>query len=353
MTQQNENRRIDKEQWDQQLIKLAYFEDISGMVAGVGTADQGLLYSKALGKKNMANGEEMQLDDIFHMASVTKLFVGTSVFQLWERGLCDLEEPVITYLPWLRIADPRLAQITVRQLLSHTSGMPDVRDYGWDRPETDDLALRRYLESEEVTQARLLWGPGEGRFAYSNMGYEILGALIAELSGVSFETYVEQEILNPLGMEDTTLLTFRRDLSQICAPHVKNQDKQIVLAPHYPYNRAHGPSSTLTTNLADMKKWAIAHLNFAILKESTYEIAWQEQATVPNNGEKIGLSWFRREQEGYVLYGHEGTDDGFRASFWICPELGYFSHVSANLSGAPVKKITRQLFLWYLASGSK
>ena len=65
---------------------------------------------------------------------------------------------------------------------------------------------------------------------------------------------------------------------------------------------------------------------------------------VPNNGEYIGLGWFIREQCGYRLYGHEGTDDGFRASFWICPDLDAQICVMSNLSEAPVKRINRQIF---------
>jgi CubicO group peptidase (beta-lactamase class C family) len=118
----------------------------------------------------------------------------------------------------------------------------------------------------------------------------------------------------------------------------------MVRAAHFPYNRAHGPSSTLTSNLYDLEKWALAHLDHRLLKRGTREMAWEKQALVPNNGEYICLSWFRREQNGFVLYGHEGTDDGFRASFWICPERRISITVCSNLSGAPVKKINKQVF---------
>lgn len=312
----------------------------------------GLGYIRVIGYKDLAAKEPLLPENIFHMASVTKLFVGTSILQLWERGMIDLHGFLKDYLPWFRMADERYKSITIRQLLSHTSGMPDVADYHWDKPETDKGALERYVRSNEVAEAYLLWAPEEGRFSYSNMGYEILGLVIATISGLSFEDYVKENIFEPLNMKDSTLLTFQRgiyenDISKyvnICTPHEKNSEKEIVRSRHFPYNRAHGPSSTLTSNIYDLEKWALANLNRELLEEQTYDMAWEEQASVPNNGEHICLSWFKREQNGFTLYGHEGTDDGFRASFWICPELELFIIVCSNISNAPVKKIGKQIF---------
>jgi hypothetical protein len=71
---------------------------------------------------------------------------------------------------------------------------------------------------------------------------------------------------------------------------------------------------------------------------------WKTHTIVQNNGEGMGLGWFIREQNGFTLYGHEGMDDGFRASFWICPELKTQIIVLANIGKAPVKKISRKLF---------
>ena len=65
---------------------------------------------------------------------------------------------------------------------------------------------------------------------------------------------------------------------------------------------------------------------------------------MPNNGEKICLSWFAREQNGAVLYGHEGSDDGFRSSLWLCPDLDAYVILCANISDAPLKKISKQIF---------
>ena len=81
-----------------------------------------------------------------------------------------------------------------------------------------------------------------------------------------------------------------------------------------------------------------------LLATDTYRKICREYATVPNNGEKMGLGWFMRRQGGCRLFGHEGTDDGFRASLWICPEKDLVICVLSNLSGAPVKKMNKKIF---------
>ena len=345
---------------DKFLEETLFYQDLPGLAVGITAGEKspshlkGLNYKGTAGFKDFLTREPLKPEHIFHMASVTKLFVGTAVMQLVSAEKLSLGTKAVDVLPWLTMQDERLNDIALIHLLTHTAGLGDVEDYGWDRPETDGGALRRYLESEEVTRSRLLWAPGSGKFQYSNMGYEMLGSIIAEASGMSFEEYVAAHIFKPLGMLDSTLLTHERtggslqleDLSKagLAMPHTKDKNNHITLEEHYPYNRAHGPSSTLTTNLFDMEKWARANLNKALLTKETHEEMWKPYAEVPGNGEEIGISWFIRRQNGYTLYGHEGNDDGFRASFWICPELDLHIVVASNLSKAPVKKINKSVF---------
>lgn len=345
---------------DNFLKETLFYQDLPGLAVGISIGEssispyKGLNYKNAVGYKDYITKEKLKSGHIFHMASVTKLFVGTAIMQLIETDKINLETKAIEVLPWLDIEDPRHVDIRVKHLLSHTAGLGDVLDYGWDKPEIDAGALRRYLESEEVTKTRMLWAPGTGRFQYSNIGYEMLGTIISEVSGMSFEEYVMKNIFLPLGMNNSELLTFERgngsleleDLSEagMAMPHIKDQEKHIIRGPFYPYNRAHGPSSTLTTNIGDIEIWAKTHLNKAFLTAESYEKIWHREVEVPNNGEYIGLSWFIREQNGCTLYGHEGNDDGFRASFWICPALDLHIVVAANISKAPVKKISKSVF---------
>jgi CubicO group peptidase (beta-lactamase class C family) len=350
--------------------------DLPGLAAGVHVgADSPLSCAgtdceAVAGFSDLREGTALRAEHIFHMASVSKLFVATGALLLAERGLLELAAPVCDYLPWFRMRDARCGEISALHLLTHTAGLPDVTDYRWDAPETDSGALERFLRSDELREARLLWSPREARFCYSNIGYELLGALLAARAGRGFEALMEESVLRPLGMDDTTFLTYTRTpagrgmdaerasraeiaralsidaLSEagVCAPHGKDAEKRIAREPHFPYNRAHGPSSTLSSNLRDMRLFGAAQLRGALPGPVSREEARTAYAPVPNGGERIGLAWFIREQNGYRLYGHEGTDDGFRASFWICPALALQITVVSNMSGAPVKKISKQIF---------
>ncbi|MGI6721432.1 MAG: serine hydrolase domain-containing protein [Anaerovoracaceae bacterium] len=331
-----------KEKLDKYLSDALYYFDLPGLSVSLRAGD--FSWQGAAGYRDIETGEPLKTGEVFHMASVSKLFTATAVLQLVEKGEISLDSRLLEVLPWISVADDRVELIEIRHLLTHTSGLADVEDYHWERPQTGEDALGNWCRSSEVSDSRMLWSPLEGRFRYSNMAYEILGCLVAEVSGLSFEEYIRRNIFVPLGMENSTFLTFERNLEDMPRPHAKDEQKHIVKLAVYPYNREHGPSSTLTSCGSDMAVWARANLRREILRPETYDIIWKEYAEVPNNREKMGLGWFMRRQRGYQMMGHEGTDDGFRASFWICPGLDLFILVNSNLSGAPVKKINRQVF---------
>lgn len=344
--------------------------------------------------------ELLREDDIFHCASVSKLFTSSAIMKLVEAGVLNLYDRVCNLLPDLEFEDPRFEEIRLWNMLSHTSGLGDVSDYHWYDSETDEDSLRRYVYSDEVTKQPMLWDPQISPefygpeydesgapvhlFRYSNVAYEILGHIVSEYSSrlgekLSYEDFVAQYLLKPAGMTYSTMKTFERDLEEIVQPYEKQKDRSIGPVTYYPYTRQHAPSSTLTSNLEDLLKWGCAHLRGAkgeslleseslstgesllrreglsesglspaVLQHETYDSIWRDYTTVPNNGEKMGLGWFMRKQKvndrEFTLYGHEGMDDGFRASFWICPELDLVTVVLSNLSNAPVKRINKNLF---------
>ena len=381
--------------------------DLPGLAIGVsiGAAAE---FVGVRGYRDYAARAPLSEDDIFHCASVSKLFTSSAIMKLVEAGVLDLNARLCDILPGLLIADTRFEEIRLWNMLTHTSGLGDVEDYHWYDFETDDDSLRRYIyEHEEVLSQPMLWEPQEVRFRYSNIAYEILGQIVSEYSvhmpdeaarapdtngaaaPLSYEDFIARYLLKPAGMTSSTMKTFERpgapdfaSNAHMARPHEKKPDRSIGPVRFYPYTRQHAPSSTLTSNVRDLLQWGRTHLASAhgcasasggeltsapgdnrtdassgktapLLRPETYRKIWHPYATVPNNGEEMGLGWFMREQtvtaedgteRTYRLCGHEGTDDGFRASFWICPELDLVSVVLSNLSGAPVKRINKKLF---------
>lgn len=309
-----------KQQLEPQLQQMVREQNIPGLALGV-IENGRLAYAGGFGVMKIGEPQPITPETLFHMASITKPFVATSVMQLWEQGKVDLDAPVTRYVPYFRLHDSRYSQITVRQMLSHISGMPDVEDYGWDQPEYDDGALERYVRS--LGGQDLRWDPGT-KFAYSNMAFEVLGDLVAKVSGVSFEDYVDAHILKPLGMRTSTLLVKEADPAKLAAGHHR-VDGSLRVVKNYPYNRPHTPSSDLHSNIVDMARWAMANMNRGeldgqrILKASTYDVMWKP-VQLGTGTSPVGISWFIGQIDGRKTISHSGGDDGFRTKLLMFPD---------------------------------
>ena len=288
-----------------------------------------VVYARGFGVKRLGQDDAITSRSLFHMASITKTFVATSLMQLVEKGKIDLDAPVVRYLPYFRMADDRYRTITVRHMVTHSSGMPDVDDYEWDKPQYDDGALERYVRG--LSDRTLLFAPGD-RFKYSNMAFEILGDVIATVSGQSFDDYVQDQILTPLRMTDSTLLVRRADARLLTWGHELDASGRPFPSKVFPYNRAHSPSSNLHSNVLDMARWAIANMNHGeldrrrILQTSTHELMWKRArdlggpAPAPSTPSPVGISWFLGEYRGATMVGHSGGDTGYATDLAMLPE---------------------------------
>jgi CubicO group peptidase (beta-lactamase class C family) len=310
---------------------------LAGVAVGV-ARDTQPYFAAGFGARSLESAEPVTENSLFHLASISKLFVATAVMQLAEHGKLALTDPPEKHLPYLKIKKTFGAELTIGHLLSHTSGFPDAIDYHWDAPEFDDEALERYVRGLDV---ELMFAPGE-RFFYSNIAYEVLGDLIAKVSGVSFEAYVKANILDPLEMLTST--HFRKNVPSSLAvtPHVSDLTNRV--SEIYPYHRAHAPSSTLHSSAAEMNLWAAANLSGEanILLPATLANMWKSRAAVgkPDRPDKrAGLGWFSDTHRGLRTVYHSGQDTGFCTYFVLIPEQGIGVTVLCNTSPAPVEEI--------------
>ena len=317
-------------------------KDVPPPGISIGIVQNGkLVYARGFGAQMLGDpAQPVTPRTLFHMASITKTFVATSVMQLWEEGKVDLDDPITKYVPYFRIDDTRYVKITVRQMLSHSSGMPDVEDYEWNMPQYDDGALERYVRSLARMKLKLLFDPGTS-FAYSNMAYEVLGDLIAKVSGMTFEDYVEVKILRALRMKDSTLLLKKADSALLAQGYTRPDNSEhasLHQVAAYPFNRIHSPSSDLMSNITDMARWAVVNLNLGeldgkrILKRSTYDLMWKPAVDVVScrdpqrkdcrkGSRQVGISWFLQNHKGINIIFHNGEDDGFITRLVLVPEV--------------------------------
>jgi CubicO group peptidase (beta-lactamase class C family) len=326
------------EQIDASLSRLMQESGVTGMALGV-VLNQELVFSSGYGLREIGEAGPITERSVFHWASVSKPFVATAIMQLVERQEMTLSDRLADLLPYFRMADERYRDITVRQLLSHTAGMPDVEDYEWDKPQFDDEALKRW--AMEHSGAELLFEPGTGR-EYSNIGFELLGLIVQEVSGVSFERYMKENIFERLAMKNTSFIANDIDAELRTTGHIDEPIRRIADA--YPYNRRHAPSSTLNSNVVDMSRFTMALLNKGslgdanILAEESLATMWAPEWTDPEDPTRqAGLGWnVGRRWGGLQIASHGGHDDGFRSFLAIAPEQGVAVFVASNDDNAPV-----------------
>ena len=319
---------------DPALSDLVERHRLPGLAIGV-VKDGETIYARGFGETSRGSGRPITTQSLFHMASVSKPFTATAVMQLVEAGKMKLDAPLTKYLPYFRLDDERYEVITVRQVLTHTSGIPDVEDWEWDKPQTDEGAAERYVRS--LTGERLIFAPGEG-WSYSDIAFDIMGDVIAKVSGMPFEDYVRAHILEPLGMTSSSFIHSETPKEHRTQPHSLAYSERIDVAPCpvYPYNRRHAPSSNLDSSVDDMCRWALANLAWGeldgkrILARESYVEMWSRDDDTPT----IGLSWFLDDFMGLTSVSHSGGDMGFRSFLKLVPDekLGVILIVNSDVT---------------------
>ena len=201
---------------------------VSGVVTLVATKDQ-VLDVTAVGHSDLASNRPMQGDDVFWIASITKAITGTLFMMLVDEGKVALDEPVEKYIPEfkeLKVVDTDKTlhapghAITMREILSHTSGMPFIVDV--ESPTLDLHPLSDLVK--HYAQAPLTFDPGT-QYAYSNAGINTAGRIIETVSGISYEEFLNERLLRPLEMNDTTFRPDAGQLRRLVKPYKSNADK--------------------------------------------------------------------------------------------------------------------------------
>lgn len=319
---------------DRYLQEAVDRQQIPGLTVSA-TRNDSVVYTGAFGFRNLDTKEPMKPGYDFHWASVSKTFVGTAIMQLVENGKIRLDEKLITYVPYFKQKGENYKNITIRHMLNHTSGIGDVDDYEWDKPQNDDGAPERFVKSLEYDE--MLFQPGTD-WSYSNTAYEILGVVITRVSGMPFETYVTKNILVPLEMKHSSFIYPDIPDSLRVSGHVWAAKPMVSKV--YPYNRIHAPSSTLNSNVLEMTHYAMAHLhrgqykNRRVLSDSTYDLLWTNSVNLEEKP-AVGVSWFLDEHDGLKTVSHSGGDTGFGSFLLLVPEKNISVMIASNYDLCP------------------
>lgn len=235
---------------------------IPGVALAIVQGDQ-IVYLKGYGRADNA-GRAVTPQTPFLIASTIKPITALAVMQLVDTGQIDLDAPVQRYLSWFHIADPQAsAQITVRQLLTHTSGLPEAA--GNEIPVSLDLSDQALEERVRRLSSVPLRRPPGTRFDYSSANFDTLGMIVQTVSGQSFETYLQEHIFIPLEMRHT--FTSISDAEQHGLAVGYRSWGGLPAAYHTPPTRAYVPSGWTVSSSAE----DLAHLLIAMLNQGRYQ----------------------------------------------------------------------------------
>ncbi|MBD3290867.1 serine hydrolase, partial [candidate division KSB1 bacterium] len=178
------------------------YKGLPGLSIGI-VYDQDLIWKKGFGYRDLEEKLPVKPSTIFRIASITKLFTSTAIMQLRDAGKLRLDDPVSDFLDWFEFKQrfPEAPGITIRHLLTHTSGIPREADYPyW----TDHKFPTLEQIIEKMPQQETIY-PSETKWKYSNLGMAILGEVVARVSGIPYEEYIHENILEPLEMTSTSV----------------------------------------------------------------------------------------------------------------------------------------------------
>jgi CubicO group peptidase (beta-lactamase class C family) len=306
---------------------------IAGAAVSV-VKDGKLFFTKGYGYADLENGVAVDPQQtIFAIGSVGKLFTWTAVMQLAEQGKLDLDADINTYLDF-RIPDTYPRPITLKHLLSHTSGFEN-RLLGSAVSNANDLVpAREWLVSHMHARVR---PPGEVS-GYSNYNAMLAGYIVARVSGQPYDQYIQEHILNPLGMGHTTAQSpLPPDLRPFASEGYMYENGAFQALPEYIAQPAGLPSGTHRGSVTDLARFMIAHLQNGrygdasipearILKETT---ARQMHSTLYTPDPRLmgaAYGFFEISNNGQRTLGHSGEYPPFNSLLLLLPDqdLGIF-----------------------------
>jgi CubicO group peptidase (beta-lactamase class C family) len=273
-------------------IAAAASEGFSGVALVAKNGE--VILSKGYGLANRAEKIPMTPATIVQIGSNTKDFTAVAILQLMERGRLRLTDSIGKYFP--NVPEDKRG-VTINNLLRHTAGFPQHLGPDFD-------AVTREQEIRNALSAPLKFAPGTSR-AYSNVGYSLLGAIIEQMSGKTYDEYVRDEILRPAGLEETGFHLPHFDTKRLAHGYSDNEDRGTMLAkPHAsdgPYWNLRANGGMLST-VGDMYRFYQVLAGETLLKPATRDIMFQQNGPVIDAGsDLVNFFMYNREPEAGVV----------------------------------------------------
>ena len=305
--------------------------------------DQRIAFARGYGKADPAAGADQgkaNAQTVYRVGSVSKLFTDLAVMQLVEKGQLDLDVDVTKYLPDFKPKNPFDKKITLRQLMSHRSGLVRESPVGhyFDPDEPTVMAT-----VESLNDTTLIYQP-ESRTKYSNAGITVVGAVLEKVTGKPFEQVIEEAILTPLEMNHSSFRFDDRVKSRFAQATMWTYDGRTFPAPNFKLGIA--PAGNLYSSVEDLSRFMMAVFNKGqgrrgrILSEELLTQMTQPQFSKDKNTFGIGFSL--SEVDGHTSIGHGGAVYGFSTQWIALPEkkVGVITAASKDVCNGMVRRIS-------------
>ena len=301
-----------------------------------------IIFAEGFGFQDARKKIPATADTVYRVGSVSKLFTDIAVMQLVEKGRLDLDAPVTKYLPNFQPKNPYDIPITLRQLMSHRSGLVRESPVG-NYFDPDEPTLAETVASLNTTS--LVYKP-ETMTKYSNAAIAVVGAILEKQLGSSHPDRVRETILDPLGMKDSSFILTPAVREKLAAGFMHTYDGRRFEAPQFLLGT--GPAGNMYSSVRDLSKFIICLFNEGtsakgqILKPETLKVMLTPIPGLDGKPERFGLGFHVEELDGYKKIGHGGAVYGFSTQLEALPErkVGAAAVASLDVSNGVVSRLT-------------
>lgn len=306
--------------------QVAYHE-VPGLAIGVVEGER-VLWTRGYGRADLASGTPVTPATPFRLGSVSKVFTATAVMQLRDQGKLALDDPIVRHLPWFRVESPYAGAppITVRHLLTHTSGLP--REGAFPYWTTHRFPSRAELHAALAGQR--VFSPPGAAYRYSNLGVALLGEIVEAASGASYAGFLAERLFAPLGMERSTAAPGADQIAELARGYQRRRPAEPRREMAYYDTGVFAPMGGVVSTVDDLTHFLALHLaadaggaaaasGARILAAPTLAEMQRAQFVYPSfaGGRGLGFAVSRREGRTYV--GHGGWIGGHRAALELDP----------------------------------
>lgn len=281
-----------------------------------------VVWAAGFGEQDAETGQPASAETVYRVGSVSKLFTDIAVMQLVESGEVDLDAPVQSYVPTFAPDNPTATAITLRQLMSHRSGLirePPAGHY-FDDSGTDLAATVASLNGTQQIY------PPTTRQKYSNAGIAVVGYTLEVTQDEPFTEYVKRSVLEPLGMTNSAFTPDPDVIDDLADAYMWGFDRDLFAAPTFELGMS--PAGSMYSTVLDLSRFMSAMFrrgegeNGRILSEESLEAMWEPQFADPGATNGYGLGFGVGERDGERWLGHGGAIYGFSTQLAFLPDAG-------------------------------